>query len=116
MDLINPRRGCGIPVFFLVLTAVAVAAFYVDWLRPLFVVAFFGVLLLWAHRDSPGMTGKELDPTRAVLLPNGNLLVPDMRDGVAEPGVLEIGPEHPDYDKWLPFAEEDDDPRLPGLR
>ncbi len=41
-------------------------------------------------------------------LPNGNLLVP-MRaegpDGLIGDGLVEIGPDHPDYKEWLPWAE-----------
>jgi hypothetical protein len=49
---------------------------------------------------------------RALRLPNGNLLIPieaiDPDDGS---GLTEIGPEHPEYGRWFPFAEEGEDPR-----
>jgi hypothetical protein len=41
------------------------------------------------------------------MLPNGNLLVP-MRaesDGVIGDGLVEITPEHPDYQHWLEYLE-----------
>jgi hypothetical protein len=53
---------------------------------------------------------------RAVLLPNGNLLVPKPPADLDEPegpDVLEIGPDHPDYGRWLSVAEPGEDPRPP---
>jgi hypothetical protein len=53
---------------------------------------------------------------RAVLLPNGNLLVPRPPADLDEPegpDVLEIGPDHPDYGRWLSVAEGGADPRPP---
>jgi hypothetical protein len=48
---------------------------------------------------------------RAVLLPNGNLLVPAEADDL-EPSdrLAKIGPEHPDYWKWLMHAKSAEDP------
>jgi hypothetical protein len=47
---------------------------------------------------------------RAIHLPNGNLLIPvESEDGSA--GLAEIGPEHPDYGRWLAVAEDGEDPR-----
>jgi hypothetical protein len=51
----------------------------------------------------------------AILLPSGNLLVPvegaDPEDGIA---LREIGPDHPDYGRWLADAESGEDPRSHG--
>jgi hypothetical protein len=51
---------------------------------------------------------------RAVLLPNGKLLVPvepgPADDTGADP-FREIGPEHPEYGHWLALAEPGEDPR-----
>jgi len=48
----------------------------------------------------------------AIRLPNGNLLIPVEGD---EPDagvrVREIGPDHPEYGRWLDFAEAGEDPR-----
>ncbi len=44
---------------------------------------------------------------RAIKLPNGNLLVPYRADdghGLIGDAMIEIGPDHPDYKDWLPFA------------
>jgi hypothetical protein len=41
------------------------------------------------------------------VLPNGNLLVP-MRaegDGWIGDGLVEIGPDHPDFQRWKAFLE-----------
>jgi hypothetical protein len=50
----------------------------------------------------------------AILLPSGKVLVPveaaDPEDAIA---LREIGPEHPDYARWLASAEPGEDPR-PG--
>jgi hypothetical protein len=49
---------------------------------------------------------------RAIHLPNGNLLIPveaDDADGSDE--LTEIGPDHPEYGKWLAVAEDGEDPR-----
>jgi hypothetical protein len=49
---------------------------------------------------------------RAIRLPNGKLLVPiegdnsDRGDGLAE-----LGPEHPEYDRWLALPDDGEDPR-----
>jgi hypothetical protein len=49
---------------------------------------------------------------RAIHLPNGNLLVPVEADNPDRgDGLAEIGPEHPEYDRWLTFAEDGEDPR-----
>jgi hypothetical protein len=49
---------------------------------------------------------------RAIRLPNGNLLVPvEADDSGADAGVAEIGPEHPEYGKWLAVAEDEEGPR-----
>jgi hypothetical protein len=58
---------------------------------------------------------------RAILLPNGNLLVPVPPSDLDEPegpALQEIGPEHPDYGRWLARAEpgEDQWPRGGGRR
>jgi hypothetical protein len=49
---------------------------------------------------------------RTILLPSGNLLVPvepdDPGDGF---GLREVGPEHPDYGRYLAFAAPGEDPR-----
>ncbi len=53
---------------------------------------------------------------RAILLPSGNLLVPVPPADLDEPegpAVQEIGPEHPDYCRWLALAEPGEDPRPP---
>jgi hypothetical protein len=51
---------------------------------------------------------------RTILLPNGNVLIPaDPADPDDGPGVVEIGPEHPEFGKWLAAAEPGEDPR-PG--
>ncbi len=45
-------------------------------------------------------------------LPNGNLLVPKRAegpDGIIGDGVEEIGPDNPDYEKWLPFLRYEDE-------
>jgi hypothetical protein len=48
----------------------------------------------------------------AILSPTGKRLVPveaaDPEDGIALP---EVGPDHPDYGRWLADAESDEDPR-----
>ena len=49
---------------------------------------------------------------RALRLPSGNLLIPVEADDPGEGfGLAEIGPDHPDYGKWLIFAEDGEDPR-----
>jgi hypothetical protein len=53
---------------------------------------------------------------RAVLLPNGNLLVPLPPQDLDEPegpALTEIGPDHAHYGRWLAVAEPGEDPR-PG--
>jgi hypothetical protein len=49
---------------------------------------------------------------RTLLLPSGNLLVPvepdDPTDGF---GLRETSPEHPEYGRYLAFAEAGEDPR-----
>jgi hypothetical protein len=52
---------------------------------------------------------------QAIQLPNGNLLIPVEPDGPDEStGVREVGADHPDYTRWLAFAEPGEDPR-PGM-
>ncbi len=44
---------------------------------------------------------------RVVALKNGNLLVParvESADGIIGDGIQEIAPDHPDYERWLPFV------------
>jgi hypothetical protein len=44
---------------------------------------------------------------RAIRLPNGNLLIPvEADDSGTDAGLAEIGPEHPEYGKWLAVAED----------
>jgi len=45
-------------------------------------------------------------------LKNGKLLVPKRAegpDGIIGDGAVEIDPDDPDYEKWLPFVEEEPD-------
>jgi hypothetical protein len=49
---------------------------------------------------------------RAILLPNGNLLIPTGSRDPDEDPVTEIGPDDPDYGKWLAVAERGEDPRM----
>jgi hypothetical protein len=43
---------------------------------------------------------------RTILLPSGNLLVPVEPDDPADGfGLRELGPEHPEYGRYLAFAE-----------
>jgi hypothetical protein len=54
---------------------------------------------------------------RAILLPNGNLLISRPPEDLDEPegsAVQEIGPEHPDFARWLAMAEPGEDPRHKG--
>jgi hypothetical protein len=54
---------------------------------------------------------------KAILLPNGRLLVPRPPEDLDEPdrpGVQEIGPAHPDFARWLATAEPGEDPRAKG--
>ena len=51
---------------------------------------------------------------RAIRLPNGNLLIPVELEDSAD-GMAEIGPDQPGYSKWLPFAEDGEDPRPKDL-
>ncbi len=52
---------------------------------------------------------------RAIRLPNGNLLVPvEPADPGGAPDLVEIGPGHPGYARWLAVAEDGDDPRPPA--
>jgi len=49
----------------------------------------------------------------AERLPNGNLLVParaEAEDGTIGDGMMEIGPEHPDFERWQEFVEPEGDP------
>jgi hypothetical protein len=47
-----------------------------------------------------------------ILLPSGNLLVPVEPDDPADGFRLrELGPEHPEYGRYLAFAEPGEDPR-----
>jgi len=52
---------------------------------------------------------------RAIRLPNGNLLTPveaePADDTDAGDRMHEIGPDHPEYGKWLAFAEDGEDPK-----
>lgn len=46
------------------------------------------------------------DPVR---LPNGNLVVPQTmtgEDGLTGDRFVEITPDHPEYEAWLPFVEQ----------
>ncbi len=46
---------------------------------------------------------------RVIALKNGNLLVPsrvESEGGTIGDGVLEIAPDHPDYERWLAFVTE----------
>ena len=46
----------------------------------------------------------------AKKLPNGNLLIPKRAEGPHREigdGAVEIGPDDPEYERWLPFASED---------
>jgi hypothetical protein len=54
---------------------------------------------------------------KAILLPNGRLLIPRPPEDVDEPegpAVQEIGPEHPDFGRWLAMAEPGEGPRPKG--
>jgi hypothetical protein len=56
---------------------------------------------------------------RAILLPNGNQLIPaEAEDPDCEPaqGVHEITPDDSAYGKWLAFAEPGEDPRPKARR
>jgi hypothetical protein len=47
------------------------------------------------------------EPARCLRLPNGNLrIVLEPTDPALATGWLEIGPEHPGYRRWLPYAED----------
>jgi hypothetical protein len=49
---------------------------------------------------------------RTILLPSGNLLVPVEPDDPADGfGLRELGPEHPEYGRYLVFAEPAEDLR-----
>jgi hypothetical protein len=48
---------------------------------------------------------------RAILLPNGNLLIPTASKDPEDDAVTEITPDDPDYGKWLALAERGEDPR-----
>jgi hypothetical protein len=51
---------------------------------------------------------------KAILLPNGNLLIPRPPEDLDEPegpAVQEIGPEHSDFARWLETAVPGEDPR-----
>ena len=51
---------------------------------------------------------------RVIRLPNGNLLVPvEPEDSDGGPGLAEVSPDDEAYGKWLPYAEDGEDPRLP---
>jgi hypothetical protein len=50
---------------------------------------------------------------RTILLPSGHLLVPVELDDPADGfGLRELGPEHPEYGRYLAFAEPGEDLRL----
>jgi hypothetical protein len=52
---------------------------------------------------------------RAILLPNGNLLIPaEPGQGNDGTGVKDIGADHPDYRLWLASAEPGED-HWPGM-
>jgi hypothetical protein len=56
---------------------------------------------------------------KAILLPNGRLLLPRPPEDLDEPegpAVQEIGPDHPDFGRWLATAEPGEDPRGKGDR
>jgi hypothetical protein len=51
---------------------------------------------------------------RAYKLTNGHLQIPrsaEGPDGLIGDGMIEIGPEDPEYQKWLPYAEEKVSPK-----
>ena len=52
---------------------------------------------------------------RVLHLPNGNLLIPAEVDPADDTNagdrLHEIGPDRPEYGKWLAFAEDGEDPR-----
>jgi hypothetical protein len=49
---------------------------------------------------------------RTLLLPSGHLLIPVKPDNPTDGfGLREIGPEHPEYGRYLAFAEPGEDPR-----
>jgi len=46
---------------------------------------------------------------RAIKLTNGNLLIPKRAEGPGRligDGAIEVGPDSPEYEAWLPFATE----------
>jgi len=50
---------------------------------------------------------------RVVKMLNGNLLVPARSEGpggIVGDGMVEIAPDDPDYEKWLPFVTETEPP------
>jgi hypothetical protein len=54
---------------------------------------------------------------KAILLSNGRLLIPRPPEDVDEPegpAAQEIGPDHPDFARWLATAEPGEDPRRKG--
>lgn len=54
---------------------------------------------------------------RAILLPNGNLLIPvELADPDASPGLAEIGPEHSQYGHWLVRAARRRHPKADDRR
>jgi hypothetical protein len=47
---------------------------------------------------------------RAIKLPNGRLLMPKRAEGpnrMIGDGMVKVGPEDPEYEPWLQFAEDD---------
>ena len=57
---------------------------------------------------------REDESVRAVLLPNGNLLVPagpGPDDDTGEDSFQELGPDHPEYGHWLALSQPGEDPR-----
>lgn len=44
----------------------------------------------------------------AILLENGNLLIPKVAEGegIIGDGMIEIGKDHPEYAEWLATVEE----------
>jgi hypothetical protein len=48
---------------------------------------------------------------RAILLPNGNIVVPTPSPDPDDDQVAEITPDDPKYGKWLALADRGEDPR-----
>jgi hypothetical protein len=70
-------------------------------------------------RGHAGAAPEGRQAMKAILLPNGRLLIPRPPEDVDEPEgppVQEIGPEHPDFAGWLATAEPGEDPSAQGER